>query len=236
NASIPRSETSHHSSTSRTTTIQHRATTNPPRPNKTLHRFQAGSSCLPAQPYLPSPACLPADPAPSSRVDPCAPLGGLQGPREVRVGQFGKGRGGCRRGRHLASAAPTGGPTRLARRTSAALRARALNMKELLRKNAFRSRVSGMRLTDARSMRALAHPLRIELFERLAIEGEATASELAPLVGSTPSDCSCHLRTLAEAGFIERVRGHTGRHRPWRVIEVTQNWSSAADGDEDLAQ
>src|SRR5690625_2384955 len=43
NASIPRSETSHHSSTSRTTTIQHTATTNPPRPNKTLHRFQAGS-------------------------------------------------------------------------------------------------------------------------------------------------------------------------------------------------
>lgn len=109
-------------------------------------------------------------------------------------------------------------------------------MKELLRKNAFRSRVIGMRLTDARSMRALAHPLRIELFERLAIEGEATASELAPLVGSTPSNCSFHLRTLAEAGFIERVPGHTGRHRPWRVIEVTQNWSSAAEGDEDLAQ
>src|SRR5699024_7154463 len=36
-------ETSHHSSTSRTTTIQHTATTNPPRPNKTLHQSQAGS-------------------------------------------------------------------------------------------------------------------------------------------------------------------------------------------------
>jgi len=93
-----------------------------------------------------------------------------------------------------------------------------------------------MRLTDARSMRALAHPLRIELFERLAIEAEATASELAPLVGSTPSNCSFHLRTLAEAGFIERVPGHTGRHRPWRVIDVTQNWDSAAEGDEELAQ
>lgn len=91
-----------------------------------------------------------------------------------------------------------------------------------------------MKLTDARSMRALAHPLRIELFERLAIEGSATASELAPLVGSTPSNCSFHLRTLAEAGFIERVPGHTGRQRPWRVLDVRQTWEGADEEDAEL--
>lgn len=85
-------------------------------------------------------------------------------------------------------------------------------------------------------MRALAHPLRIELFERLAIEGTATASELAPLVGSTPSNCSFHLRTLAEAGFIERAPGHSGRERPWRVIDVTQNWDSRTEGNPELAE
>lgn len=74
-------------------------------------------------------------------------------------------------------------------------------------------------------LRALAHPLRIELMERLALESSATASELAPLVGSTPSNCSFHLRKLAEAGFIERVPGHTGRHRPWRVVDVEQQWA-----------
>lgn len=93
-----------------------------------------------------------------------------------------------------------------------------------------------MRLTDSRSMRALAHPLRIELFERLAIEGRATASELAPLVGSTPSNCSFHLRTLAAAGFIERVPGETGRNRPWRVIDVNQNWDSPEQDGSELAQ
>ena len=92
-----------------------------------------------------------------------------------------------------------------------------------------------MKLTDARSMRALAHPLRIELFERLAIEGSATASELAPLVGSTPSNCSFHLRTLAEAGFIERAPGHNGRQRPWRVLDIRQRWEEPGEDDEELA-
>src|SRR5690625_7303326 len=86
-----------------------------------------------------------------------------------------------------------------------------------------------MKLTDARAMRALAHPLRIELFERLAIEGSATASDLAPLVGSTPSNCSFHLRTLAEAGFIERVPGHTGRQRPWRAVDIRQRWDRSEE-------
>src|SRR5699024_3203193 len=109
------------------------------------------------------------------------------------------------------------------------------NLKELLRKTPFGSRVWDMRITDPRAMRALAHPLRIELFERLAIEGTATASELAPLVGSTPSNCSFHLRTLAEAGFIERVPGHAGRERPWRVIDIAQNWDSRVEGNPELA-
>lgn len=91
-----------------------------------------------------------------------------------------------------------------------------------------------MKLTDARAMRALAHPLRIELFERLAIVGSATASDLAPLVGSTPSNCSFHLRKLAEAGFIERVPGHSGRQRPWQVLDIRQSWETPTD-DADLA-
>ncbi|WP_210769075.1 winged helix-turn-helix domain-containing protein [Ruania alkalisoli] len=94
-----------------------------------------------------------------------------------------------------------------------------------------------MRINDPGAMRALAHPLRIELFERLAIEGTATASELAELVGSTPANCSFHLRTLAKHGYIERVEGVTGRDRPWRVIDIEQSWSAGErDGSErDLA-
>ncbi|UFU07326.1 winged helix-turn-helix domain-containing protein [Ruania halotolerans] len=94
-----------------------------------------------------------------------------------------------------------------------------------------------MRIDDPGAMRALAHPLRIELFERLAIEGTATASELAELVGATPANCSFHLRTLAKHGYIERVEGATGRDRPWRVVDIEQSWSAGErDGsDRDLA-
>lgn len=92
-----------------------------------------------------------------------------------------------------------------------------------------------MHIDDPRAMRALAHPLRIELFERLAIEGSATATELAELVGATASNCSFHLRVLGEFGYIERVPGRTGRERPWRVVDVEQNWDSTS-GDEETDQ
>ncbi|WP_154795444.1 ArsR/SmtB family transcription factor [Occultella kanbiaonis] len=92
-----------------------------------------------------------------------------------------------------------------------------------------------MKIEDPRAMRALAHPLRFALLERLAIEGEATATELAALTDSTPSNCSFHLRTLAEFGYIERVPGHTGRDRPWRVVDIEQSWDDDGPDEESTA-
>ncbi|TDE94037.1 ArsR family transcriptional regulator [Occultella glacieicola] len=89
-----------------------------------------------------------------------------------------------------------------------------------------------MKIEDPRAMRALAHPLRFALLERLAIEGEATATELAAFTGSTPSNCSFHLRTLAEFGYIERAPGHTGRNRPWRVLDIEQSWDDYGPDEE----
>lgn len=76
-----------------------------------------------------------------------------------------------------------------------------------------------LRLTDARMMRALAHPARIEIWEHLLLEGPATATECAAITGLTPSACSYHLRTLARYGIVEEDPEYSadGRERPWRV-------------------
>lgn len=83
--------------------------------------------------------------------------------------------------------------------------------------------------SDAASIKALAHPLRLQLLHALAIRGSATATELSDEVGESPSNCSFHLRKLADAGYIERADDATGRDKPWRVSDPTQNFRPAAD-------
>jgi len=85
------------------------------------------------------------------------------------------------------------------------------------------------RLDDARTLRALAHPLRIELIDQLTFRGPLTATECAALVGESPSSCSFHLRTLAKYGFVEEAEGGTGRQRPWRVVTLGNRWDSSPD-------
>ncbi len=67
-------------------------------------------------------------------------------------------------------------------------------------------------------MRALAHPARLAILKRLQLEGPATATECAEIVGLSPSACSYHLRMLAKYGFVEDAppRGD-GRERMWRA-------------------
>ena len=84
-----------------------------------------------------------------------------------------------------------------------------------------------MEIKDPAAFRALAHPLRLELFERLAILGTATASQLAEYVDESPANCSFHLRQLAKFGYIERDESSDGRERPWRVLDITQQWDPA---------
>ncbi|WP_248960578.1 winged helix-turn-helix domain-containing protein [Sphaerisporangium perillae] len=71
---------------------------------------------------------------------------------------------------------------------------------------------------DPRAMRALAHPARLTILRRLQLEGPATATECAEVVGLSPSACSYHLRMLAKYGFVEDAppRGD-GRERMWRA-------------------
>lgn len=70
-------------------------------------------------------------------------------------------------------------------------------------------------ITDPARIRALAHPLRMELLDYLGDVGQATATQCAEHTGETVANCSFHLRTLAKAGFIEPAPGK-GREKPWR--------------------
>ena len=70
-------------------------------------------------------------------------------------------------------------------------------------------------ITDPERIRALAHPLRLELLDFLDEVQEATATQCADRTGESVANCSFHLRTLAKAGFIEPASPR-GRERPWR--------------------
>ena len=77
------------------------------------------------------------------------------------------------------------------------------------------------RITDERVLRGLSHPLRLRLLELLETEGPLTATQAATQLGTTPSNCSFHLRLLARHGFVEEAPRGTGRQRPWRAVDQT---------------
>lgn len=74
-----------------------------------------------------------------------------------------------------------------------------------------------VRVLDPRSLRGLAHPLRMRLLGALREYGPATASQLADRLGESSGATSYHLRQLAAHGFVEDdpERGK-GRERWWK--------------------
>ncbi|WP_203336216.1 winged helix-turn-helix domain-containing protein [Nocardioides limicola] len=67
-------------------------------------------------------------------------------------------------------------------------------------------------------MRALTHPLRLQILELMGDEGDLTATRCAELTGESVASCSYHLRQLAKYGFVERVDTASGKERPWRAV------------------
>jgi DNA-binding transcriptional ArsR family regulator len=85
------------------------------------------------------------------------------------------------------------------------------------------------------TLRALAHPVRIALYEELAFGGAMTATELGERIGETPTTCSFHLRQLARYGFVEEAGGGKGRARPWRLASLGWNVPTAQDPEMQVA-
>ncbi|KNB53915.1 winged helix-turn-helix domain-containing protein [Streptomyces caatingaensis] len=84
---------------------------------------------------------------------------------------------------------------------------------------------------DARGLRALAHPVRVQVVGLLRTYGPSTATRLAGRMGVGSGVTSYHLRRLAAAGFVEEdeERGNA-RERWWRAAHQA-TWFD----DKDLA-
>jgi len=75
---------------------------------------------------------------------------------------------------------------------------------------------SSDRVLDTGALRALAHPLRVRIYDILSQYGPQTASSLAEKLGESSGSTSYHLRALAKQDLIQEIsdRG-TGRERWW---------------------
>ncbi|MZD08243.1 helix-turn-helix domain-containing protein, partial [Streptomyces sp. SID5785] len=90
-------------------------------------------------------------------------------------------------------------------------------------------------ITDPKTMRALAHPVRLAVLERLQRHGPATATQLSPHVGATPSVTSWHLRHLAGFGLVRDAEpGPDRRARRWEAAARGFRFE-APEGGEGLA-
>ena len=90
-----------------------------------------------------------------------------------------------------------------------------------------------VRITDPRAIRALAHPLRLDLIEALAILGPSTAARCGRHLGVSQASCSFHLRQLAKYGFVEEAPpGPDRRERTWQLTDVEQAWESGPMTDQ----
>ncbi|MGW7264981.1 ArsR/SmtB family transcription factor [Streptomyces sp. NPDC054842] len=79
---------------------------------------------------------------------------------------------------------------------------------------------------DARGLRAMAHPVRVQLVGLLRKYGPSTATRLAERLGVNSGTASYHLRQLGAAGFVEEdtERGNA-RERWWRSVHRTTEFS-----------
>ena len=87
-------------------------------------------------------------------------------------------------------------------------------------------------ISDPRTMRALAPPVRLALLEALRREGELTATRAGEMLDESPGNMSWHLQTLAKYGYVEETGGGRGRSRPWRIAAVTNRFETTEEDPE----
>ncbi|MFH8681695.1 ArsR/SmtB family transcription factor [Streptomyces lydicus] len=82
---------------------------------------------------------------------------------------------------------------------------------------------------DAKGLRALAHPVRVQLVGVLRKHGPSTATRLAERLGVNSGTASYHLRQLGAAGFVEEdVERGNARERWWRSVHQS-TWFNDPD-------
>jgi DNA-binding Lrp family transcriptional regulator len=93
-----------------------------------------------------------------------------------------------------------------------------------------------MEISDPKAIRALAHPLRLDLLQVLNADGPSTAAQCGRVLGASQASCSFHLRQLAKYGFVEDAGPASDRReRQWRVTHARLSVRTAA-GDAAVRQ
>lgn len=89
-----------------------------------------------------------------------------------------------------------------------------------------------MEISDPRAIRALAHPLRLDLLQILGASGPATAAQCGRVLGVSQASCSFHLRQLAKYGFVQDAGpGRDRRERQWRITNPRLSVRIGTGGD-----
>lgn len=88
-------------------------------------------------------------------------------------------------------------------------------------------------ITDAKALRALAHPVRWQLLQHFDLEPTMTATRCAEITGESVASCSYHLNTLARYGFVEPASVTNGREKPWRLVVSDRSWRAGGEGMDD---
>lgn len=71
------------------------------------------------------------------------------------------------------------------------------------------------RMLEIDALKALAHPLRVQIFDALSTFGPSTASGLAERLGESSGATSYHLRQLAKHDLVREVEGRGNARERW---------------------
>jgi DNA-binding MarR family transcriptional regulator len=90
-------------------------------------------------------------------------------------------------------------------------------------------------LDDPVAIRALAHPLRLDLLSITGHAGQITTADAARELGISHGLASHHLRQLAKYGFVRQSPGKDNRERPWRLTATSMSWRDSVGTAEGAA-
>jgi DNA-binding transcriptional ArsR family regulator len=90
-------------------------------------------------------------------------------------------------------------------------------------------------LDDPVAIRALAHPLRMDLIAIIGRLGRATTADAAREASVSHGLASHHLRQLEKYGFVEQIAGKDNRERPWRLVATSYRWGEGTASPEGRA-
>ncbi|HEY3504396.1 MAG TPA: helix-turn-helix domain-containing protein [Actinocatenispora sp.] len=109
--------------------------------------------------------------------------------------------------------------------------------KEFLDISVFQKYLWDMEIGAPKAIRALAHPLRLDLLDLLAAIGPSTAARCGRMLEVPQANCSFHLRQLARYGFVEEAEpSGDRRERVWRIPTPSPTVRVTGDSDKVAAR